>query len=86
MHESIVLPLNNLLCKIPDQCLITADVESPVWQMMLSGQDEGPRVRGAGEPPGDRPEPRHGGQRRGRAEAAQHPDGAVQQAGEAGIQ
>ena len=48
---------------------------------MMPGRDEGVRARGASQPPRDRPEPRHGGQRRGGAEAAQHPDGAVQQAG-----
>ncbi len=53
---------------------------------MMPGQDEGLRAPGAADPPRDRPQPRHGGQRRGRAEAAQHPDGAVQQAREAGLQ
>lgn len=48
---------------------------------MMPGQDEGLFL-----PPHDLPQPRICGQRRGRAEAAQRVDGAIQQAGEAGLQ
>ena len=53
---------------------------------MMPGQDEGLRAPGAALPARDLPQPRLGGQRRGRAEAAQRVDGAIQQAGEAGVQ
>ena len=53
---------------------------------MMPGQDECLRAPGAALPARDLPQPRLGGQRRGRAEAAQRVDGAIQQAGEAGVQ
>ena len=53
---------------------------------MMPGQDECLRAPGAALPARDLPQPRLSGQRRGRAEAAQRVDGAIQQAGEAGVQ
>ena len=56
---------------------------------MMHGRHAEFRARVPGPPPQPRHHPaqsRQRGQRRGRAEAAEHADGAVQQAGEAGLQ
>ena len=53
---------------------------------MMPVEDEGLQAPGDALPPRDLPQPRLGGQRRGRAEAAQRVDGAIQQAGEASLQ
>ena len=53
---------------------------------MMPGQDECLQAPCDSLPPCDLPQPRLGGQRRGRAEAAQRVDGAIQQAGEASLQ
>ena len=47
---------------------------------MMPDQDEGLQAPGDALPPRDLPQPRLGGQRRGRTEAAQRVDGAIQQA------